>query len=319
LGRFKTQILSVLFVLLCAILLSSSGCGGGGGGSSAPDGDTGENVPYEDASAKVRFDSSGKCYINGAPFFPVGIYDWFAPADRGKMEERLAFLSAKGFNCVLNYGNLWDSFEDVEAYLDAAERHNIKVIVSIKDMYAWSSKTRSEMSGIRGEENIVKELVRRLKDKPALLAWYINDEWPTTYAKDIKERYALLRALDPDHPTYGVLHNPKDVAAYRGCSRVFGMDSYPVPTRPLTEVADFTRLAKTIAAPCWMVIQAFDWKHYGGDWGRQPTQDEIRQMARLALENGATGLLFYAAYDLDKEGDAAWADVVRVISEFSRG
>ena len=54
----------------------------------------------------------------------------------------------------------------------------LKILYSIKDVYAGTRWYHEPVLGFRGEENIVTNIVQTFRGHPAVLGWYLNDELP---------------------------------------------------------------------------------------------------------------------------------------------
>ena len=170
----------------------------------------------------------------------------------------------------------------------------------------------------------MRQVVETFRDHPALLAWYLNDELPLTMRPRLEARQRLVSQLDPNHPTWAVLYQVDDLYGYLHTADVLGTDPYPVPDRPVTLAADWTRKSRAVSdgyKPLWMVPQAFDWASYRKDpaKGRPPTLDEERVMTYLCLIHGAHGLIYYSYADLLRDPKVGfhqrWADLVKVAQE----
>ena len=57
-----------------------------------------------------------------------------------------------------------------------SHKDGLKVIYSVKDWYAGSRYCPKSIETVDDEEPNVRARVRRYRDHPALLAWYLNDE-----------------------------------------------------------------------------------------------------------------------------------------------
>jgi hypothetical protein len=244
---------------------------------------------------KVRVDARGRLLVEGQPFFPLGLY--LGPTE----DEHLARIAQGGFNTLLCYG--YGPATDPRAYLDRAAKHGLKVIYSIKDFYEgseWYPKREGKT-----DEDLIRDYVTQLRDHPALLAWYTNDELGPEWMPKLRAAYDLVRTLDPDHPTFQVLCQPDENHLYYGVTDILGVDPYPIPRRPVTMVGewmDTARAAMRDRKPAWCVPQIFQWGVYHHDAAeREPTADEKRAMIYLALIHRAQGLVCYSYHDLFKD------------------
>jgi hypothetical protein len=297
---------------------------------SAPDGTSVGRQEFElhklAASAPqpaVFLDAHNRTLVNGKPFFPLGWYFGPGPTTKG-FEEHLDRVAASPFNTIMCYGVNAGGFEKVRAYLDAFAARKLKLIYSIKDVFAGTQYYHDPVLGFRGEDAIVRGVVPLFRDHPALLAWYLNDELPLTMRDRLDARQRLVRQLDPNHPTWAVLYQVEEFYGYLNSADVLGADPYPVPDRPVTMAADWTRKCAAVSdglRPLWMVPQAMNWASYHkerADKLRAPTLDEELVMTYLCLIHGAHGLIYYCYHDLMRDSlgfDKRWADMLVVGSE----
>lgn len=102
---------------------------------------------------------------------------------------------------------------------------------------------------------------------------------------------------DPDHPTWVVLYQFREVAAYLKTFDVIGTDPYRIGRSPASTAAQWTaemfRQVKS-SRPMWHVPQLHNWAK---------TYDEVRSMAWQCICEGATGLVFYSWFDVRRNPD----------------
>ncbi len=266
---------------------------------------------------KVTLDEAGRLIVEGKPFFPLGLY--LGPTE----DEHLARIAQAGFNAILCYG--YGTGKEPRAYLNRAAKHGLKVIYSVKDFYE-GSQWYPEGAGSSGLD-LVRKYVTELRDHPALLAWYTNDELGPPWMPKLQAAYDLVCQLDPHHPAFQVLCVPSQNHLYYGVTDILGVDPYPIPRHPVTMVGewmDTARAAMWWAKPVWCVPQVFQWANYSKDpKDREPTFEEKRAMVYLALIHGAQGLICYSYYDLFKGGDKAvfarrWKEVGAIAGEVAK-
>ena len=216
--------------------------------------------------------------VNGEPFLPVGFYS--VP------QEHLAQVAEAGFTAVLTYDS---DTQQLAEYLDEAERVGLKAVVHSAGL--WFGKDG---------QGKLREAGAALRDKPALLGWYLVDEPSTgregTTPEDLKRLYAFMQEQDPYHPTFTVYCVPGEFELYRDTHDVFMCDPYPVGHAPLTYVAQWTELGKRAMAgrkPVVIVPQSFGSEEGPQTQWRMPTAKEERCMGYLALVHGARGLFYY--------------------------
>ena len=266
-------------------------------------------------------DAEGFTVVNGQRFFPMGLY-------LGATEEdHLQRMSAGGFNTILSYG--YGVGADAEAYLDRANKHNLHVIYSLKDFYAGMQYAPKNVTDL---EALAAETVTKLRKKPALMSWYINDELEPDFIPKIQSMYDRLVKTDPDHPILSMLIDPGISDKYLPSTDIIGSDPYPVTGSKthLRKTTTYTQLSADSAGKSkstLMALQIYDFANYGGsNVPYQPTRDDIRNQAYQAIANGAKGLILYSYFDLwvnaAKPGEAdnatfekRWLDVAAVGNE----
>ena len=280
--------------------------------------DTGETFFVSSHRLERRTGPMPRCFIDehnrliaeGEPFFPLGMY-W-----GGITEEDLDIYDDGPFNCIMPY-----SLPDEEK-LDLAMAHGIRIIYSIKDFYAGTRWCPGFIKTEADEEPKVRERVRRFRDHPALLGWYLNDELPLSMRDRLEAHQRWVEEEDPNHPTWVVLYQVAQVGDYAKTFDVIGTDPYPIgKNRPLSMAADWTiqtREAVDDSRAVWMVPQAFQWK----DGDRRPTRAEMRCMAWQCICAGADGLIFYSWSAVRRDErinfEEYWADMLAVGEEIKQ-
>lgn len=254
---------------------------------------------------RVTFDQRSRTIVEGKPFFPIGFYLG------GISEEDLKMLGESKVNCVMPYT------APTREQMDLAQRHNIRVIYSTKDWYFGTQWTPAWLKSEAQEETAVRQRVREMRDHPALLAWYLNDELPVAYRPRLTAHYRWTAQEDPDHPAWAVLYQVNEMERYLGTCDVIGSDPYPIGSAlpgmgHASLASEWTR--KTVsgmrhARPVWMVPQAFSHSAYNKSVAqRSPTAQEMRSMSWQCIAEGATGLVYYSWFDLRKSPDVPFAD-----------
>jgi hypothetical protein len=263
----------------------------------------------------VHFDERGRTIVNGEPFFPLGVY-------MGTTEdEHLRRIAAAGFNTLLSYGHgLGEGAapeQSTPAFFDRAQRHGLRVFYHTLNFYEGFHYVETpHPSGL----DAARYYVTRLRNHPALLAYYTADEPSYSLGPKLQDMYNMIVETDIHHPCFQV-NFLGDIADRREVSRIIeffhdtldvqGVDPYVIPCNPLELVAVWTEGALDSTRgvkPVWVVPQMFDPSAYGTTDRppagcleprlREPTLEEKRCMAYLALTAGAKGLIFYNYYDL---------------------
>lgn len=233
-------------------------------------------------------------FLNGAPFFPVGI------DHAAHWHLSLPEAGEKGFNLVTTHG-LGADPQSFRADIDDAYANG---------MYAAAALT----NGVWEDLERVEQIVLACRDAPGLLAWEFEHEpdlrlsgpehEDTPHAdrpyrmppEDFVPAYELVKRLDPVHPvrvelSYGRL---RDHQAYRGVADILSDLCRPVPRLPLVSVAQYSDAVVEGAAgkPGWMVLQMMSGSGPGGE--RHPTMTEVRCMTYLAVVHGISGVIYKA-------------------------
>ncbi len=271
-------------------------------------------------------DAHGRLIVDGEPFFPLGTY-W-----GGVTAAHLEIYAKSAFNCVMPYGR------PDRAQLDLAEKHDIKVIYSVKDYYHGTKWCPKHIESVDDERPALAETVRLVGAHPAVIAWYINDELPLSMLDRLTAHRDWMEELDPSRPTWVVLYQVGQVRSYLPTFDIIGTDPYPIPKKPASTALEYTRQTVSGAFNCravWMVPQIFNWAAYRKTpeekkQCRAPTLREMRSMAWQCIAGGANGLVFYSWMDLwrmDKTTEPGgralvrepfeerWADVALMASE----
>jgi hypothetical protein len=199
-------------------------------------------------------------------FFPIGLYD--VP------EDALPEIAASGFNTVVNGG------KDA-SYLARAEAVGLRVIPYIDTVH-------------------MKADVGNAAREWTLFAWYLFDE-PDLNGLSPGEYMALaklLRAAERARPIFLTVFSPEKYSDYVGGCDVLGVDPYPIEHRE-PELNDLRRVGRWVDAarsaggpkPVWAILQAF---FAEPNWPRNPTPQELRAMVFMALNHGASGIVFFS-------------------------
>jgi hypothetical protein len=257
-------------------------------------------------------DRYNRIIVDGEPFFPLGFYG-------GRNLGDLRELADSPFNCVLDYGMTAQDIETTRQYLDEAHRLGVKIIFCVNDVYP-SAEYRKKLGEWVGNDAILEGVVKAFRDHPTLIAWYNNDELPFEKKEEIEGYYRRIKELDPHHPQLMVHYRPGSYRTFLDAYDIVGVDVYPIPKNPVTDLSDRLDLAwKEIEQkkPVWAVPQTFAWYQHRkaedpndtlgrrrlpvpNEWlnGRAPTYDETRAMTYLALVHRAKGILYWCFYNM---------------------
>jgi len=202
--------------------------------------------------------------VTGAPFFPLGWFEWETASIGGpKGRESLALaiesldvMAAEGANTVL-FVNEWARAGDDaqltsdlalwKEYLDHAQSKGVKVIAHISSgwLYAMGDEENSPLS------KVFEKWVKEIAGHPALLGYQLFDEPEYQFSgkteEDARKRRTLIGAMegahnairrwDPNerHTVQAVFnlvphegHTPQDWRAFLPALDTFQVDRYPI-------------------------------------------------------------------------------------------
>ena len=182
----------------------------------------------DDFQPRCAIDEHHRLLVDGQPFFPIGMYF------REIKKADLDVYARSKFNCLMPYT------APNKPQMDLAEQHGLKVIYSIKDWYAGSQYCPDSIRQPADEEPQVRARVRQFRDHPALLAWYLNDELPQSFLPRLEAHQRWVAEEDPQHPTWCVHCQVREVAAYLNTFDVIGTDPYPIGRSPASMAAEWT-------------------------------------------------------------------------------
>ncbi len=248
-----------------------------------------------------------------------GVYESCSPAKGQVCWDRLKTIAQGGFQLVLNYSSISGSNEDIIAYANHAHAVGLKLIWSLKDLWATPDTT------------VVKKFIALVKNNPATWGYYINDEAPPSQHQRVKVFSELVHQLDPTHPRLSVAcgqcaHDPLlGIRPFIDDSAdVIGVDYYPL--KPGWTIAQTGSIAKALQGladhngkQTAMVLQSFSWndiQHQCDPFpscAPFPTEEQMRQMRDLTLQNAHPRLiLWYSYYDLLKTTNSVqhWQDLI---------
>ena len=252
------------------------------------------------STPNVTLRDDGVTLIDGAPFFPIGLYAVRKREFNGHdLDRAFAGLAAGGFNFAHTYCKMDREF------LDAAHRHGIRLWCAAREPDAFFMDV--------------------MRHHPAVLAWYLGDDTSdNTTPEELLERQSAVNAADPTRITCQADPvGPKEFArvASRYADYVTGTDVfmpelYPVRGKAGDET-DRTCVAKVIydmravaddrrdhgdgrPRGCWPIIQYFKgW----GNWGHFPTRAQLAAMTWAAVVHGANGMTWYTYGGESKDGN----------------
>lgn len=298
----------------------------------------------------VTLDKFGRFYVDGKQEFPLAIYvafetQWLDMDKRQYVLSSLDDLKNSPFRVVVNYGDSAGTPAQAKKLLDEMHKRGLYDLFSIKDYFPSPEleafKTHVLPDGKpkvypTAEEEVLRTYVKTLKDHPAVIGWYVWDEFPKS-ADRVSQHDQWVKAEGSNKPTFIVSCDSKAAAIepFTTAADIIALDPYPLPKRPVTMVADWMdelSKANKTKRPQWMVPQAFGWYMYDEeirknvvkptpkrllDKGRMPTPREMRAMTYLGLTHSAEGFVYYYYNDImmNDDGGVSWNAVKSIAQE----
>ena len=278
-------------------------------------------LPVPSRADDSIIDGHNRLIVDGRPYLPLGFY---AEAWDPLTVSNLDLVASGPYNTIVPY-----SFPD-RRQMDMCAARGLKVLYNANVYYGtrWAfGRVKSEDE----EETWTAGVVAEFKDHPALLGWYVNDEFNIPFRDRLVARNRFVKSLDPRHVTWGVYMEPLDSRWFLDCHDVLGVDPYPIkgngremeimrchehPSAALRKVANMRAV--------WQVVQVFDWGMFSAEklkkGSRPPTRSEISAMTQLAIAGGANGIFYLSLTSLASPVNGAefhsrWADVLAAANE----
>jgi len=197
----------------------------------------------------------------------------------------------------------WETDAQILQYLDAMAAHGRRTYVTIVQPAILSGDTAT-----------IQTRVNALKSHPALAGWYLFDE-PEYYSvtpQQLDAAYQAIKQVDPLHPV--TFAAPGFAPGYPFLSALdYGiLDPYPIPQAPPSDILTNLANARATGKAFDYTIQAYQSDmnlHWPGDAPgpqRFPSREETRSLAYLALNGGATNLIFYGYWESHIVPGVAW-------------
>ena len=177
-------------------------------------------------------------------------------------------------------------------------------------------------------ENYKKYIVGRVnefKGYPGLFAYYVNDEMPFYYNKDIRNITLTIHELDPNHPALTVIMPFGEMPSLLNTTDIMGVDNYPIGNSKVSNVYYINSRDNEIALgkPQVQVNQIYDMYAYNDTISGKPQPPTLQEMRSMSWQNivlGAKGLLFYSLYEIIKLNsttpiEVRWKDIIEFTDE----
>lgn len=236
------------------------------------------------------FDENRIMHVRGKRFFPIGVY-----YSAKSVEEGMRLLEDIPINTFHCYG------VPSPAGLDACLSNGVRVIPGINNVYAGSrAGMKKGVLTLEDQRNYVLKRVDPVKNHPAIISWYLNDEPRPILAEKMEDQQKFFEKIDPSRPTCSTFDHPEYVRGFMKGFDILDTDPYPIGRWPLREVldwCDFFRSGALAVKPLWLTPQAFDWKWFrmGKNMpdAHMPSKEELGSMVWQGIVAGATGINFY--------------------------
>jgi carbohydrate binding protein with CBM4/9 domain len=222
----------------------------------------------------VAIDKNHNLIVNGKLFFPWGF--------TGNMVAHKEFkrLKAAGFNVLMFYAP--NGVDAYRKYLDKLHESGLKGIPYI--------------ARLRRNPRMLKQVIKDLRDHPALLAYDIADEPGGQDMDQFYNAYNIITDLDPYHPVMAIMADHNTYHKYVNIVDVFAVDPYTntIPKRHQSRVYNCVKKALDVTKKTvWDIPPTFGRSKYWQVPFVAPTPNELKNDFYLALAGGAKGLIGY--------------------------
>ncbi|POS85869.1 hypothetical protein EPUL_003253 [Erysiphe pulchra] len=307
-------------------------------------------LPARDYGSAVKIDSlyggsyiqnSVNQYVGWYPVFPNGMFaDSRVTIPTNINSTYLNIYTDLGFNTILivpdgaapeqSYNNT-----ELHIYWDIMDEMNLLNIYSLQ--FAYQNRTR------------IENQVNLWKNRNTLFSYHIADE-PDGWHHPIENTrlaYDQIKKLDPYHPIQLVLNCENFYYTdYASGADIILEDAYPIGTNPYHSVlwdtpcnstygdcgidngkGEIKDIADRIDSlyfyqnhienvgwkPIWSTIQEFEKQDY---WSRQPSTEEVINMAMLSLNHDAKGITYWLYTNPDDQGVKGAQTVANLLKNY---
>ena len=256
-------------------------------------------------SASKTITNAAKFVIRKATNIPLNVYitaGGYIKAD-GKffspivmfLPQDLADVRSRGFNTIVSGSDdprdpKW--IDNNRSLLDDSQKNGLKVMLHLCNL----------LRGENQDYDNLKLVIAELKNHPALFGWYMADE-PSGTVPDftrLGKAYKIAKSIDKNHPVIILDNVPMLLKTFAPYCDILASDPYPVPSSPLEIVSDWTKT--TLAASTNKCIMICLQGHGAPFYTRHPTFQEQQTMLKLALENGAKAIGWWAHGPMKESG-----------------
>ena len=237
------------------------------------------------------------------------VWYWAGPGSHNDVNDTtVAQLAAGGWNLGWDMG--WPRTDEPK-YLDVYHRHGMRVLFNLgRYVSEWEGNPDFDFNDARQTREL-DELIARVRNHPAVYAYYLWDEPNASRFPFFGRFVAHLRKLDPTRPTfvnlYPLVADPAGqlgTATYEEHVRQFVdivkpdvlcYDYYPFMARGdalsyFLNLMIIREAALAAGVPFINVTQAIAHEDMGYRW---PTEHEMRWLAYTTLAYGGQGICWY--------------------------
>ncbi|MBL7133025.1 MAG: hypothetical protein ISS78_02915, partial [Phycisphaerae bacterium] len=260
-----------------------------------------------------------RAYLNGRPWFPIGIYSYQChPGDGRFVESGLDQAVAAGFDFALNT-------KETKEGLDKLLAHGMMCLLNL------GGDMRSADTESSARRSLLAEGQARFSGHASVVGYWVDDaeNLDNTQGTPLPEitRTKLehsLKVLKQDAPgraiVFAISNLPRLKASAPYCDILLAY-RYPVPQYHPQMLNGWTLKYFDLVVgdyPTWFNSQAFD-LGYGARFksqeGFRPTPVEMRAMAYYAVVCGSQGYTAYANNISEKATPQHWRELLRMASE----
>lgn len=249
---------------------------------------------------EVRLGENKVTYVDGKPFLPMGAMEI-------KPQEDLEIVAAQGYTAILVYSFYWWNENAQKEWLDRLHKLGLMALIYPypKPEMARNPRLREPLS--KEEKEQIRAFVKKWKDHPALLAWYLADEpeLHSTQPRRLEELNKICREEDPYHPTIILNNTTGGIDTYSEYCDILMPNPFPGfyqgggPRRNIDYAYTLVRHAADALGGnrgVWSTPQAFSWADLRTERSneRPPDFTEMRNMCYQAIIAGGKGFIPYS-------------------------
>ncbi|OGV48517.1 MAG: hypothetical protein A2017_16420 [Lentisphaerae bacterium GWF2_44_16] len=245
---------------------------------------------------EVTIDNDLITKVDGKPFLAYG---WFSLDEKNIIKEK-----DTGYNVTVSYNTYFKPDEDLKKWLDFHYENGIKVLMYPypKRVYNNPESWHRMLSPVESEE--IRAYVKKWKEHPAILGWYMADEPELRPALPARMNaiYEICKDEDPYHPCVLLNDTIGGIYKYIDSLDIADPDPYPkflengLASLPIEKVGQFIEnifKAGKNRKIAWATPQGFNYGDYGTINNRAPDFRELRNMQYQAIIAGCTGFTWY--------------------------